>query len=86
MNPRLGVVPYDSLRTVLESPWTQDSNDRQLCRLLRVRRQYRHRAAAEKRDELAAIHSITSSARPSNVNEKVRPSVLGSLAPMRRMG
>jgi hypothetical protein len=50
-----------------------------------VRRQYRHRAA-EKRDELAAIHSITSSARPSNVNEKVRPSVLGSLAPMRRMG
>ena len=85
MNPRLGVVPYDSLRMVLESPWTQDSNDRQLCGLLRMRRQYRHRAA-EKRDELAAIHSITSSARPSNVNEKVRPSVLGSLAPMRRMG
>src|SRR5262245_35158868 len=37
------------------------------------------RGAAEQRDELAAVHSITSSARPSSVIGKVRPSVLAVL-------
>src|SRR5215471_7910559 len=46
--------------------------------LLRARRMrpYRRRPAAEQRDELAALHSITSSARASNVGGKSRPSAL----------
>jgi hypothetical protein len=45
--------------------------------LLRLRRERpRRHCAPEKRDELAPLHSITSSARPSNVNGKVRPSIL----------
>src|SRR5262249_9278717 len=45
--------------------------------LLRARHSRpRHRCAAEQRDEVAAHHSITSSARPSSVIGKVRPSAL----------
>src|SRR6516162_5723997 len=44
-------------------------------RLLRARRQRpRHRRAAEQRDELAAFHSITSSASASNVGGTSRSS------------
>ncbi len=43
--------------------------------LLRPRRERPGRCAAEQRDERAAVHSITSSARPSSVIGKVRPSV-----------
>jgi hypothetical protein len=39
----------------------------------------RSRRAADERDELAAPHSITSSARPSSVIGKVRPSALAVL-------
>src|SRR5262249_29463986 len=47
-----------------------------LCEfLLRARREWPRRRAAEQRDELAAFHSITSSARPSKVIGNVRPSV-----------
>src|SRR5262249_40888215 len=44
--------------------------------LLRVRRDWpRGRRAAEERDELAAVHSITSSAAASNFSGTVRPSI-----------
>src|SRR5262249_41812221 len=49
----------------------------QLARLLRpCRERPRRRRAAEERDEGAPFHSITSSARPSNVIGKARPSDL----------
>src|SRR5262249_57533757 len=48
--------------------------------LLRARRERpRGRRATEQRDELAALHSITSSARAINVGGPVRPSVLAVL-------
>jgi hypothetical protein len=42
-------------------------------RLLRPRRERPHRRAAEKSDELAPFHSITSSARSRNDSGIVRP-------------
>ena len=42
--------------------------------LLRARRERPRRRAAEQRDELAALHSITSSARASSVGGISRPS------------
>ena len=51
-----------------------------ICRLLRPRRQRpRRRRAAEQRDELAPLHSITSSARASSVGGTSRPSALAVL-------
>src|SRR5262245_28430426 len=47
--------------------------------LLRARRQRPRRRAAESQDELAAPHSITSSARVSSVGGMLRPSVLAVL-------
>src|SRR5262245_58813882 len=47
--------------------------------LLRWRRERPHRRAAEKRDELAALHSITSSARASTVVGTSRPRALAVL-------
>src|SRR5262245_9477032 len=50
------------------------------CLLLRARRKRpRNRCAAEQRDEIAPLHSITSSARPSSVSGKVMPSALAAL-------
>jgi hypothetical protein len=43
---------------------------------LRARRERPRRCGAEQRDELAAPHSITSSARASNVGGTSSPSVL----------
>src|SRR5262249_52618854 len=43
------------------------------CRLLRPRRQRPRRRAADERDELAALHSITSSASASNLSGISRP-------------
>src|SRR5262249_43332429 len=48
-------------------------------RLLRARGERPRGRAAEQRDELAPLHSITSSARPSNGSGKVRPSVFAVL-------
>ena len=49
-------------------------------RLLRPRRERpRRRRAAEQRDELAPLHSITSSARASSVGGTSRPSALAVL-------
>ena len=45
-------------------------------RLLRARRERPRRRAAEQRDELAPLHSITSSARASSVGGTSRPSAL----------
>ena len=54
-------------------------------RLLRARRERpRRRRAAEQRDELAAPHSITSSARASSVGGTSRPSALAVLRLMTR--
>ena len=51
--------------------------------LLRARRERpRRRRAAEQRDELAPVHSITSSARASSVGGTVRPSILAVWALM----
>ena len=47
--------------------------------LLRPRRERPRRRAAEQRDELAPIHSITSSARPSSGSGTASPSVLAVL-------
>src|SRR5262249_793898 len=47
--------------------------------LLRARRDWPRRRAAEQRDELAPSHSITSSARPSSVIGTVRPSAFAVL-------
>src|SRR5262245_52116248 len=50
---------------------------RYLSGLLRARRERpRDRRAAEQRYEVAALHSITSSARPSSDNGIVKPSAL----------
>src|SRR5215471_11649177 len=57
----------------------QPSDNRDRC-LLRTRRERpRGRRPAEQRDELAALHSITSSARPSGIGDTSRPSVLAVL-------
>src|SRR5215831_14825130 len=53
------------------------SDARGLGRLLRARRERpRGCRPAEERDERAALHSITSSARPSSIGGTVRPIVL----------
>ena len=50
-----------------------------IARLLRARRQRPRRRAAEKRDELAPLHSITSSARASNLSGIARLNALAVL-------
>ena len=58
----------------------QEPDGRQLSRLLRARRERpRRRRAAEQRDELAPLHSITSSARASSVGGTVEAERLGGL-------
>src|SRR5262249_18025887 len=59
----------------------QETDGRQLARLLRVRRERpRRRRAAEQRDEVAPPdHSITSSGRASGMGGTVRPSAFGVL-------
>src|SRR5262249_61314929 len=48
-------------------------------RLLRPRRERQRRRAAEQRDELAAPHSITSSASDSTLSENLTPSAFAVL-------
>src|SRR5215468_3183731 len=48
-------------------------------RLLRARRQRPRHRAPDQRDELAALHSITSSARASRLSGTVRPSAFAVL-------
>jgi hypothetical protein len=48
-------------------------------RLLRTHRERPRRRAAEQRDELPAVHSITSSARACSVSGTVRPSAFAVL-------
>src|SRR6476620_3562603 len=54
-------------------------HDADFAEALCSRRERPRCSAAEQRDELAAPHSITSSARPSSVIGKVRPSALAVL-------
>src|SRR5262249_43891725 len=55
---------------------TADKADYRHRRLLRVRRERPRSRAAEQRDELAPVHSITSSASASSLSGIWRPSVL----------
>src|SRR6516225_5066240 len=58
----------------------QESDGRQPRGLLRTRRERpRGRRAADERDELAPLHSISSSARPERGSGTVRPSALAVL-------
>src|SRR5262249_14024079 len=58
----------------------KDANTRHSVGLLRSRHDRpRGRRAAEQRDELAALHSITSSAVESSIGGTVRPSALAVL-------
>ena len=62
-------VSQPSARASLAAERREERRGRQHCRGLRVRRQRpRRRRAAEQRDELAASHSITSSARASSLS------------------
>src|SRR5262249_7620990 len=56
-----------------------DADARDFRALLRARRERPRSRTAEQRDEIAAPHSITSSARASNVGGTVRPSALAVL-------
>src|ERR1035437_11101728 len=56
----------------------QHSDSREFARLLRTRRERPRSRPAEKRNELATPHSITSSAVASNVGGISRPSVLAA--------
>src|SRR5262249_42997054 len=59
------------VRGVSERGVPQETNNRH--RLLRARRERPRRRAAEQRDEIASLHSMTSSARASRVAGRVRP-------------
>ena len=56
-----------------EAKCMKDTNAPHSVRLLRPRRQRPRRRAAEQRDELPPLHSITSSARASNDAGRVEP-------------
>src|SRR5262249_12471341 len=59
--------------------WYEHADERLFRRLLPACRGRRRRRAAEQRDELAAFHSITSSARASRRSGTVRPSAFAVL-------
>src|SRR5262249_16388946 len=66
-------------RGVIGRPTADEADDRHRG-LLRARREWpRDRRAPKQRDELAPLHSMTSSARPSSVGGTVRPSTLAVL-------
>ena len=64
---------------VLVRRYAAEEPDHRHRRLLRPRRKRPGRRAAEKRDEIAPLHSITSSARASSVGGQLRPSALAVL-------
>src|SRR5262245_15230992 len=74
LDESIGPLPLSRSRVRAEK------SDRGQCRLLRARRQRPRRRAAEQRDELAApLHSITSSARASTLAGRSRPSAFAVL-------
>src|SRR5262249_36812310 len=62
-----------------------EKRDHRHRRLLPARRERPGRRAAEQRDEVAPLHSITSSAMASSLSGTVRPSALAVLRFMTRM-
>src|SRR5262249_53860848 len=64
----------DGPRVATLGPTGVDKPDHRQRRLLRARRERPCGYAAEQRNELAALHSITSSARASSVGENSSPS------------
>ena len=67
------------LRVCSSADAAAEDADHRHRRLLRPRRDRPARRAAEQRDELAPLHSITSSARASNDGGKVKPRALAVL-------
>src|SRR5262249_12368895 len=63
----------------LRSAARQETDPTHLIGLLRASRERPHHRAAEQRDEIAALHSITSSARASSVGGTSIPSPLAGL-------
>src|SRR5262245_2830926 len=62
---------------IIRRGWQKHADPSHAFALLRPHRQRpRRRRAAEQRDEVAPLHSITSSARASSVGGMVRPSTL----------
>src|SRR5262249_35025966 len=61
---------------IVRHPGHKHADAPNTLRLLRPRREWPSGCAAEQRDELAALHSITSSARASNVGGISSPSAL----------
>src|SRR5262249_1859148 len=81
-----GFLPYNFIRDIEQIASSIRptlvvvvNSDRRHRRLLRARRERPCHCTAEKRDELAAPHSITSSAMASSLSEIVRPSALAVL-------
>src|SRR5262249_47525720 len=78
-----GFLPYNFIRDIEQIASSIRAtlvvvvnSDRRHRRLLRVRRERPHRRrAAEQRDEVAAPHSITSSATASSLSGTARPSM-----------
>src|SRR5262249_56647981 len=69
----------DPLILVCGRSRAQESDGWNLRGLLPARRDRASRSTAEKRDELAPFHSITSSARASKIGERSKPSALAAL-------
>src|SRR3974390_1991599 len=69
----------DKIRRIIRRPAAEKSNDRH-CRLLRTHREWPRRyRTTEKSDELAPLHSMTSSARASSAGGMVTPSAFAVL-------
>src|SRR5262249_15105522 len=69
---------------ILRRPGVEEPDYRHRWLLCARRERPRRRRAAEERDELAALHSITSSARASSVGGTSRPSALAVVRSMTR--
>src|SRR5262249_6523244 len=65
--------------------WQKGADPPHALSLLRAGRERPRRRTAEQRDELAALHSITSSARASSEGGTVRPSILAVSALMTKL-
>src|SRR5262249_1062848 len=96
LDPHIAVAPAQLLQDLPERRYAgltlwivhghvhQHADPAHLLGLLRVRRERPRGRAADERDEIAPFHSITSSARASNMGGMVRPSALAVIKLMTR--